>query len=121
MTQSGTAQSARLLAGMSAFAKRDMRDGYFMAIGAFVTPGEQAKHENIAIQSTWARRDLLDPIPDRVQRQLLGILCEAVNSDATKPTLENVSAILARLCRPETKDALRQLLASPFALGLDRS
>jgi hypothetical protein len=50
-----------------------------------------------------------------VQRKLLQVLCDEVTPGAGREMLETVSAILARLCRPETKATLHQLLRSPLS------
>ena len=120
LARDGSARAARYVAAMAKLPNLTDRYSYVFAVATFISPSGISSGYNRFSSSEILRRSK-EPIPDDLQFRLVQILCDEARPDAEKRTQEAVSYALVRLCRPETKDALRRLLASPYAEVQERA
>ncbi len=111
----GSTQAAEYLSQLLTldFMDESAKSDYMRANAAFITPGCIVGNYG-TFSSADITRKSQEVIPESVQKNLLVALTSQVHQEASSETMDALSHLLTKLCRQETKDALWQILNSPY-------
>lgn len=112
MVRAGTPRAAEYLAAMDPLPNMSAYDRtrYLQVLEAFVRAGPAHA------VSSWPpyKRGSTGYIPADLDTRMLAVLCRHVEPGTDRRVTETASLILARLCRPETREALRRAYHSEY-------